>query len=103
MLVVAKLCKMYQPLIKTLSSRKRSVKKTKVSLIPPTCVAAINIEELTVHSALRVPIGCSGKNLPPLTGRIKSTLRNRLPDLKFFIIDEISVVSSNLLFYAYII
>ena len=68
MLVVAKLCKMYQPLIKTLSSQKRSVEKPKVSLIPPTGVAVINIEELTVHSALSVPIGCSGKNLPPLTG-----------------------------------
>lgn len=52
-------------------------------------VAAINIESMTVRSALTVRVGCFGKNFPPLTDRMKSDLRNRLSDLKILITDEI--------------
>ena len=43
---------MYKTLTKTLSYQSRSVEKSKVLLIPPTGVAAIDIEDLTVHSSL---------------------------------------------------
>ena len=58
----------------------------------PTGVAATSIKSMTVHFALTIQVGCFGKNLPCLTDRMKSVLRNRLSDLKVIIIDEISMV-----------
>ena len=55
-----------------------------VLLLAPTGVAAINIEGLTIHSGLGIPIGHHGNDLP------------RLGDV---IIDEISMVSNLLLLY----
>ena len=64
----------------------------------PICVAAKNID-CTIHTAFNIPVGHFGSNLPPLSNKMKSSLRNRLSELKIIIIDEISVVSNNLLFY----
>ena len=83
---------MYQALAKTFSYQSRLVEKPKVLLMAPTSVAVINIESATVHSTVNIPVGCFNKNLTPLTDRIKSSLRNRLPDLKAIIIDKVSMV-----------
>ena len=68
----------------------------------PTGVAAINIDGTTIHTALNIPVGYFGKNLPSLSDKMRSTLRNRLADLKVIIIDEISMVSYNLLYYIHL-
>ena len=68
----------------------------------PTGVAAINIDGTTVHTALNIPVGHFGKNLPSLSDKMRSTLRNRLADLKVIIIDEIPMVSNNLLYYIHL-
>ena len=44
-------------------------------------------------------VGHFGKNLSSLSDKMNSTVRNRLADLKTIIIDEISMVSNNLLFF----
>ena len=62
----------------------------------PTDVVAINIEVITIHYPLNIPTDCFEKCLPPLTQKIKSSLRNRLSDMKIIIINEISMVSNNL-------
>ena len=68
----------------------------------PTRVAAINIDGTTVHTALNIPVGHFGKNLPSLSDKMRSTLRNRLADLKVIIIDEIPMVSNNLVYYIHL-
>ena len=68
----------------------------------PTGVAAVNIDGTTIHTALDIPIGSFGKNLPPLSDKMKSSLRNKLSDLKVIIVYEISMVSNDLLFYVHL-
>ena len=92
----------YQSLFKILSYRSILVDKPKALLIAPTGVAAINIGGTTTHTAFNIPVGHFGSNLPPLSDKIKSSLRNRLSELKIIIIDEISMVSSNLLLYVHL-
>ena len=64
---------LYQSLTKTLSYGNMSVDKPKVLLMAPTGVAAINIDGTTIHTALNIPIGSFGKNLPPLGDKMKSS------------------------------
>ena len=51
---------------------------------------------------LNIPVGEFGKNLLSLSDKIRSTLRNWLSHLKFIIVDEISMVSNNLLYYIHL-
>ena len=62
-------------------------------------LATINIDGTTIHTAPNNALGKFGKTLPPPSGKMKSSLRNRLFDLKVIIIDEISMVSNDLLFH----
>ena len=93
---------MSQSLTKILSYGNVSLDKPKVLLMGPTDVAAINIDGTTIHTALIIPVGHFGKNLPSLSYKKRSALRKRLVDLKFIIIDEISMVSSNPLYYIHL-
>lgn len=68
--------------------------KSKVLILAPTGVAAINIGGTTLHSALHIP--CHGKLLP-LNDSKKAILRNKYSDVQLIVIDEISMVSSRLL------
>ena len=93
---------LYQSLTKTLSYGNVSVDKPKVLLIAPIGAAAVNIDGTTIHTALNIPIGSFGKNVPPMGDKMKSSLRNKLSDLKVIIVDEISMVSNDLLFYVHL-
>ena len=55
----------------------------------PTGVATINIDGTAIHTALNIPVGYFGKSVPSLSDKMRSNLKNRLPDLKVIIIDEI--------------
>ena len=68
----------------------------------PTGVAAIQVDGTTIHTALEIPVGHFGTKLPPLLDKMKCNLRNHLSDLKVIIIDEISMVSNELLFYVHL-
>ena len=52
----------------------------------------------TVHTGLNVPVGFSGKHLPPLNDKMRSMLRNRLLEVKV-ITDKVSMVSNDLLLH----
>ena len=92
----------HQSLTKIFSYENVSLDKPKVLLMAPTGVAAINIDGTTVHTALNIPVDHFGKNLPSLSDKMRSTLRNRLADLKVIIIDEIPMVSNNLVYYIHL-
>ena len=92
----------YQSLTKTLSYGNVSVDKPKVLLMAPTGVAAVNNDGTTIHTALNIPMGSFGKNVPPMGDKMKSSLRNKLSDLKVIIVDEMSMVSNDLLFYVHL-
>ena len=89
---------LYQSLTKALSYGNVSVDIPKVLLMTPIGVAAVNIDGTTIHTALDILIGSFCKNLTPLGDKMKSSLRNKLSDLKVMIVDEISMVSNDLLF-----
>ena len=92
----------YQSLTKTLSYGDVVIEKPKVLLMAPTGVAAIQVDGTTIHTALGIPVGHFGTKLPPLPDKMKCSLRNHLSDLKVIIIDEISMVSNELLFYMHL-
>ena len=68
---------LYQPLTKAFSCRNSSLDKPKVLLLAPTGVAAVNIDETKIHSALHIPVGYFGTNLPGLNDKMKSSLRKK--------------------------
>ena len=86
---------------KTLSYRSAYTEKTKVLLLAPTGVAAININGNTIHSGLGIPVECQGLVVPKLSDKRRCTLRMQLSDVKVIIIDEISMVSNKLLLYVH--
>ena len=63
----------------------------------PTGTAAFNINGMTIHSAFLIPI--TMRTYQNLGTDTLNTLRNKLQHLKVVIIDEISMVSSTLLYY----
>ena len=67
-----------------------------VWLTAPTGVTAFNIQGMTVHSALL--FGTSKFTTQPLTQQKLITLRMKLSNLQLLIIDDISMVRSNVLF-----
>ena len=93
---------LYQSLSKTFSYRNSELEKAKVLLLAPTGVAAINIGDTTIHTGLNIPVGCFGKHLPPLSDKMRSMLRNRLSEVKVLIIDEVSMVSNDLLLHIHL-
>ena len=56
----------------------------------------------TKYFALGIPVGHFGAKLPPLHDNMTCSLRNHLSDLKVIVIDEISMVSNELLFYVHL-
>ena len=67
-----------------------------VLLAAPTGVAAFNINGMTLHSAYL--LGCSKySGFQPLSHDRLNTLRTKLARLMFLIIDEVSMVGSNML------
>ena len=68
----------------------------------PTGASAIQLDDATIHTALGIPVGHFGTKFPPLHDKMKFCLRNHLSDLKVIIINEISMVSNELLFYVHL-
>ena len=66
-----------------------------VLLTAPTGVAAFNIEGMTLHSALL--LNCGRFGYQPLSSERLNTLRAKLSNLLLIIIDEVSMVGSNML------
>ena len=74
--------------------------KERMLMLAPTGVAAVHVDGSTIHSALGiVPDGKKRKQVSGMGDKERSTLRQRFSELKVIIIDEISMVSNNLLLY----
>ena len=87
-------------LIKTLSAYVQEVFKSPVALMGPTGIAACNINGMTIHRLLQLPVQ-HGK-IPAyrtLSDESANQLAHMLRDTKLFILDEISMVSNLLLLY----
>ena len=69
--------------------------KSPVLVLAPTGVAAFNINGITVHSALSIPI-IANKNLDINGERLKQ-LQNRLQDVIYIVIDEKSMIGRKML------
>ena len=67
--------------------------KPRVLLLGPTEMSAANIGGTTIHSGLGTKPGIKPLVLNDIS---KAALRNRLSEVKFLIIDELSKVSSDL-------
>ena len=91
----SKTIKNIKPISKVLMYKGGHPEKPRILLLAPTGVAAINIDGTTIHNALRIT---AGSKLYPLNDRQRGMLQNKLAEVKFIIIDEISMVSS-VLFY----
>ena len=72
---------------------RKDPEKPRVLLLGPTGISVVNIGGPTIHSGLRIK---PRTKLLGLNDKSKAALRNRLSKKKFLVIDELSVVSSDL-------
>ena len=74
------------------------IKPTDVTVLvtAPTGVAAFNVDGMTIHSALLLRVSRSRSGEPPLAFEKLNTLRSKLENLTLLIIDEISMVGSEM-------
>ena len=67
-----------------------------MAVLAPTGVAAFNIDGITIHSELSIPIVNDEKRLG-ITGERLMQLQDRLKDIRYMIIDEKSMVGRQML------
>ena len=85
----------YQAISKELLYHSKEPDEPCVLLLGPTFISAVNIGGTTIHSGLGIK---PGVKLLGLSDKMKACLRNKLSGIKMVIIDEFSMVSSDLLF-----
>ena len=85
----------FMSISKLLSFKGGDPEKPRILILPPTGVAAINIDGATIHTTLRINVG---HKLYPLNDLQRGIFQKKLSEIKFIIIDEISIASS-VLFY----
>ena len=83
----------YNAISKTLLCHCKDLENPRVLLLGPTGISAINIGGTTNHYGLGIKPGIK---ILGLNDKSKAAVRNRLSEVKFLIIDEFSVVSSDL-------
>ena len=83
----------YIAISKTLLYHCKDPEKSSVLLLGPTEISAANIDGTTIHSGLEIK---PGTKLLGLNDKSKAALRNRLSEVKFLIINVLSMVSNNL-------
>ena len=80
---------------KVLVHKGGSPEKARVLLLAPTGVATININGTTIHKALGINVGAK---MFPINDRQRATLHSKLSEVRFIIIDDITMVSSDLFY-----
>ena len=83
----------YNAISKTLLYHCKDLEKPTVLLLIPTGISAANIGGITIHSGLGIKPGI---RLRGLNDKSKAALRNKLSEVKFLIVDELSMVSTDL-------
>ena len=84
---------MYNAVSKTLLVNCKETKKSRALLLRSTGISVVNIGGTTVHFALRIKLGAK---LSGLSIKGKASIRNKLSEVNFFMINEISMVFSDL-------
>ena len=84
---------MYNAVSKTLLVNCKETKKSRAPLLRSTGISVVNIGGTTVHFALRIKLGAK---LSGLSIKGKASIRNKLSEVNFFMINEISMVFSDL-------
>ena len=69
--------------------------KSRILLLAPTGEAAVHNNGTTIYAGLQINVG---DKMFPLNDRQRAVLRNKLFEVKIIIMDEISMVSSTLLY-----
>ena len=82
----------YNAISKTLLYPCKDPEKPRVLLLGPTGISSGNIGGTTIYSGLGIKPGI---RLLGLNEKSKAALRNKLSEVKFLIIDELSMVSSD--------
>ena len=77
---------------KTLLYHCKDPVKARVLLLGPTGISAVNAGRTTIHSDFGIK---PGTKILGLNDKSKAALRNRLPENKFLITNELSMVSSD--------
>ena len=83
----------YNAISKTLLYYCKDPEKPRVLLLGSTGISAVNMGGTTIHLGLGIKPGI---RLLELNDKFKAALRNKLSEVKFLIIDELSIVSSDL-------
>ena len=83
----------YNCLSKLLAYKSEELEKPRIIKLAPTGIAAINISATTIHTGLSIQV----KKFRIMGDNQRTLIRNRLKHVKLIIIDEISMVSSQLL------
>ena len=86
----------HQMAIRTLQYEGENPDNVKVLLTAPTGTAAFNIGGHTLHSVFLLPLGQT-KSYLKLSDEKRNTLRMKLQELEILIIDEVSMVGTDLL------
>lgn len=89
-------------LIKTLKVWVKTHLNKKVAVSAPTGIAAFNVNGLTIHRLLQLPV--EHKQTPkykPLSDEVLQVLRSDLKEVVLFIIDEVSMISIQCYFNIY--
>ena len=91
----------YQTSSKIFKEGHESPEKPSVLLLAPTGVSAISVSGTTIHTGLSIPINFTGYSVPPLSDLKNTILCNQLSELRMVIIDEVSMVSNEMLLYVH--
>ncbi|CAH2097415.1 unnamed protein product [Euphydryas editha] len=90
-------------LIKILKVWVKTYLNKKVAVSAPTGIAAFNVNGLTIHRLLQLPV--EHKQTPkykPLSDEVLQVLRSDLKEVVLFIIDEVSMISNVTLTYIHL-
>ena len=74
---------------KTLLYYCKDPEKPRALLLEPAGISVANIGEITIHYGLGIK---TGSKLLVLNDKFKAALRNKLPEMKFLLADELSMV-----------
>ena len=90
-------------LIETLVTWNKIQRDKNIAVTAPTGIAAYNIQGLTIHRLLQLPVeqGCTAK-YKELSDKALKQIRQTLANVDLIIIDEISMVSNVMLMYIHL-
>lgn len=84
-------------LIQAVSQGLDFLKADCVARAAPTGIAANNIDGMTIHSMLHLPVSRQLGSIPALSGNELASIQNRMSNIQYIILDEKSMVGLRML------